>query len=324
MKEAEIRPQDIFDEYLRLAQQDTETYFRDAKRTACNCPACEEKGEHAFKKNGFDYALCNACNTLFVSPRPEAEAFTRYYAESPSSKFWATTFYKETAEARREKLWKPKAAQIADILKFQSALNHNVIDIGGGYGIFAEEMSKLIGRPITVIEPSPHLAEACRQKGLDVVESFLEQVTPNVLPVSAKLFVSFELFEHLHSPIDFLTRLNILMQPGDLFIFTTLSGLGIDILTLWERSKSVSPPHHLNFFNPHSVRILLERLDFNVLAVTTPGQLDVDLLCEHASVTNRFWQRFKAIATEKDKQQWQKMIAGTGWSSHMMVVCRKG
>ena len=182
MKEAEIRPQDIFDEYLRLAQQDTETYFRDAKRTACNCPACEEKGKHSFKKNGFDYALCNACNTLFVSPRPEAEAFTRYYTESPSSKFWATTFYKETAEARREKLWKPKAAQIADILKSQGALNHNVIDIGGGYGIFAEEMQKLSSQPVTVIEPAPHLAQICRDKGFQVAEKFLEEVSLDHLP----------------------------------------------------------------------------------------------------------------------------------------------
>lgn len=324
MKEKDIRPQVIFDEYLALCEQDSKVFFEGTLLAAIPCPACSAQGEHVFTKAGFAYEECQRCSTLYVSPRPPAEAFARYYLESESSKFWASTFYKATAEARREKIWQPKAKMVLEKMAECNASNHYIVDIGGGYGIFAEEMSKLIGRPITVIEPSPHLAEACRQKGLDVVESFLEQVTPNVLPMSAKLFVSFELFEHLHDPENFLRCLRSFMKEGDLFIFTTLSGLGIDILTLWERSKSVSPPHHLNFFNPHSVRILLERLDFNVLDVTTPGQLDIDLLCEHASTTDRFWQRFKAIATEEDKQQWQKMIAGTGWSSHMMVVCRKG
>ena len=43
------------------------------------------------------------------------------------------------------------------------------------------------------------------------------------------------------------------MSAGDLFIFITLSSTGVDIQGLWENSKSVSPPHHLNFFNPYSI-----------------------------------------------------------------------
>jgi len=40
MKEFEIRPKYIFEEYLRLAKIDTETYFNDALRYEINCPAC--------------------------------------------------------------------------------------------------------------------------------------------------------------------------------------------------------------------------------------------------------------------------------------------
>lgn len=123
-----------------------------------------------------------------------------------------------------------------------------VIDIGGGYGIFAEEMSSLFARKVTVIEPGLHLAKSFRDKGIDVVEKFLEEVQTGDLPNGKKVFVSFELFEHLHSPELFLKQLYSLMTSGDLFIFTTLSSTGVDIQGLWENSKSVSPPHHLNFF----------------------------------------------------------------------------
>ena len=41
MKEEEIRPQKIFDEYLRLAQEDAAHYFSDAPREKAPCPACQ-------------------------------------------------------------------------------------------------------------------------------------------------------------------------------------------------------------------------------------------------------------------------------------------
>ena len=121
-------------------------------------------------------------------------------------------------------------------------------------------MLALCGREVTVIEPGMHLAKSCRDRGINVVEKFLEGVQTSDLPSGKKVFVSFELFEHLHSPEIFLKQLYRLMTSGDLFIFTTLSGTGIDIQGLWKDSKSVSPPHHLNFFNPFSVKVLTEKM----------------------------------------------------------------
>ncbi|MEI6066101.1 MAG: class I SAM-dependent methyltransferase [Methylococcaceae bacterium] len=324
MKEEEIRPAKIFDEYLRLAREDTDTYFSAAERQNGVCPACGTNGVSAFVKYGFAYESCPNCYSLFVNPRPVAEAFSKYYTESPSSKYWASTFYKETAEARREKLWKPKARLICDTLARYSASQHTLVDIGGGFGLFAEEMRDLTGQTTIVIEPGPDLAAVCREKSLPVIDKFLEQVELADLPVGPKAFVSFELFEHLHDPVSFLAQLKYLMASGDLFIFTTLSGCGVDIQALWEDSKSVTPPHHLNFLNPRAIEILLARLNLEALEVTTPGKLDIDILVNNqAAIKDRFWQTFVATATDAEKAQWQQMIAESGWSSHMMVVCRK-
>jgi hypothetical protein len=94
---------------------------------------------------------------------------------------------------------------------------------------------------VLVIEPGPSLAQACRDKGLLVVESFLENVNAVQLGASLKAFVSFELFEHLHDPHKFLSHLLKLMDSRDLFIFTTLSGIGI---VFW-RSGRIQNPYHL-------------------------------------------------------------------------------
>jgi hypothetical protein len=170
LKEEEIRPQKIFDEYLRLAKADTETYFSDVERVAGSCPACSTVGEYAFDKHGFTYESCPNCQTLFVNPRPIAAAFSKYYTESPSSKYWASTFYKETAAARQEKLWKPKARLILETLTKYSAFSHTLVDIGGGFGLFADEIWASSDKTPVVIEPGPHLAAVCRERSLPVVE----------------------------------------------------------------------------------------------------------------------------------------------------------
>ena len=324
MKEYDIRPKLIFNEYLRLAKIDIESYFSDINRLNINCPACDSIGEHVFKKNGFDYCECRNCRTLYVNPRPEASAFSNYYTNSPSSKFWATTFYKETADARKEKIWKPKAQMIADILKEKGLKDYQIVDIGGGYGIFAEEMKNYNTKPVVIIEPAPHLAKICQGKGFAVIQKFLEDVSDDDLLPSSKCFVSFELFEHLYSPTEFLLTLNKLMRPNDFFIFTTLSGLGLDIRLLWDDSPSISPPHHLNFFNPSSVKIILERTGFKLTEVSTPGKLDIDILVNNkVHIKDRFWNTFLVTADESQKKKWQTVVTESGWSSHMMVVSKK-
>lgn len=130
MKEEEIRPEKIFDEYLRLAKIDVEIFFKGVYSQDIPCPACDGDGKHEFIKSGFSYSCCPNCNTLYVSPRPENRAFERYYTKAASVEYWATTFYRLTSDARREKLWKPKARMIQSVTA-QYAKDATIIDIGG-------------------------------------------------------------------------------------------------------------------------------------------------------------------------------------------------
>lgn len=323
MKEEEIRPQNIFEEYLRLAAEDASIYFSKSERFSICCPACESLGNNVFSKHGFQYDECPKCGTLYVSPRPPAEDFFNYYQHSESAKYFATTFYKETASARRLKLWRPKAGLIHNILSKRGYDHYAVYDVGGGYGIFAEEFQRLTGDQVTIIEPGPELAQICRHKGFPVIQSFLEGVRKDQVTVNPKAFVSFELFEHLHDSGVFLDHLFYLMQPGDLFIFTTLSSLGLDLQVLWDKSNSISL-QHLNFFNPRSVKILLEKKGFKVISVTTPGKIDIDILFKNREyIVDRFWKNVITRSTPEERDRWQRFISSNGNSSHMFVVCER-
>ena len=323
MKEKDIRPRKIFDKFLHLTSLDIQKYFSKSK-VKINCVACGKKGKFSFKKEGFSYYECQKCKTLFVNPRPKKDSFENFYKRSSSIKFLSTNLYKKTERARKEKIFKPRAKMIFKILKKNKNKNYNCVDIGGGVGIFAKEISKLMKSEAIVIEPSPFLAKECKKKKLIVVQKFLEKVKKADLPIKRKVFTCFELIEHLHNPSKFIKNLAKLMSKKDLFIFTTLSGTGTDILALWNNSKAIIPPHHINFFNPKSIVIFLKKNKFKILNISTPGKLDINILeNEKKRIKDRFWKTFVYLAGKTDKLKMQKLITDINFSSHMMLVCQK-
>ena len=323
MKEKDIRPRKIFDKFLHLTSLDIQKYYSKSK-VKINCVACGKKGKFSFKKEGFSYYECQKCKTLFVNPRPKKDSFENFYKRSSSIKFLSTNLYKKTERARKEKIFKPRAKMIFKILKKNKNKNYNCVDIGGGVGIFAKEISKLMKSEAIVIEPSPFLAKECKKKKLIVVQKFLEKVKKADLPIKRKVFTCFELIEHLHNPSKFIKNLAKLMSKKDLFIFTTLSGTGTDILALWNNSKAIIPPHHINFFNPKSIVIFLKKNKFKILNISTPGKLDINILeNEKKRIKDRFWKTFVYLAGKTDKVKMQKLITDINFSSHMMLVCQK-
>ena len=221
-------------------------------------------------------------------------------------------------------MWQPKAKIIFEILKKKRIKNYSCVDIGGGYGFFAKEILKLKKREVVVIEPSPFMAKECRKKKLRVVQKFLESVKKKDLPKNNKFFTCFELIEHLHDPSKFIKNVGRLMNKEDLFIFTTLSSTGTDILTLWNNSRSVCPPHHINFFNPKSIKIFLKKNNFKILNISTPGKIDIDILNNDKSlIKDRFWKTFLSLSNKVEKNKMQSLISSINFSSHLMVICRK-
>lgn len=331
MKEEEIRPAALFNQYLSLAEKDVTTYFNNATRESIPCPACgSDLHSSQFVKHGFTYVECQNCMTLFVNPRPDADAFSRYYINSPSVKFWATHFYRETEKARRELIIRPKAMMVRKLL--DKYIDHSlqrpiVIDIGAGYGVFCEELASLPGISFSImgIEPAISLQEVCRERKIQIIPKFFENVTKKDLKGGqCAAATSFELLEHLYDPGHFIRQCHALLADNGILILTTLSWAGFDLQVLREKSKSINPPHHINFFTPHSIQILLEKNGFSILELTTPGKLDVDIAAKQLQDINCIF--FRQILSTGDpliKEKLQEFLQNSQLSSHMMIVAKK-
>lgn len=330
MKEEDIRPQDIFSRYLELAQADARDYFRDKEgfREAA-CPACgAEQPRPAFVKDGFAYVYCQACGSLYNSPRPGPEMIARYYQEAPSVKFWATDFYKATEAQRRQSIFAPRAQYIAGLAQEHGLSGGAFLDLGCGYGTMLEEVarSKAFAQ-VGGVDCSPDLAAVSRGKGFAVRPKAVEDLQPGDGP--ADLAASFEVLEHLFDPAAFLAGAARVLQPGGLLLLTTLTCDGFDIRLLGARSKAVQPPYHLNLLSRQGVKLLLERCGFDLLALDTPGRLDVDIVRnalaqEPGLVIDSLWADLVNSDDEGLREDLQQFLARHGLSSHLRVLARQG
>ena len=82
MREKDIRPKDIFDEYLRLAKKDTKTFFENAELQEIPCPACGLKGKYSFKKNNFliqNVSNVRHCMLILVPQMNHSKIITRIH-----------------------------------------------------------------------------------------------------------------------------------------------------------------------------------------------------------------------------------------------------
>jgi SAM-dependent methyltransferase len=326
VKESEIRNASIHDQYLELVRLDAQKYFDDDLYCEnLNCPVCaSHASKREFDKFGFSYVSCEDCLTLYVNPRPKLDRLEEFYISSDSSRFWIEEFFKPVAEARREKIFLPRAQRVAEMLVDVS--DPVVGDIGAGFGLFLEELKKVNqGIHSVAIEPSSEMAQICRTKNIEVIQCIIEKAEGN--DSRFDFLCSFELFEHLHDPKTMIEGAFRLLKPGGKFLLTTLNGLGFDILMMWKESKSVFPPHHLNLSNPDAVSALLRRVGFEVVQAETPGELDWDIIesnIERESFSaDRFWTYLANCGSEQAKNDLQFWLRKHSLSSHMSIIARK-
>lgn len=330
MRVDDIRPDD-----LRSGQ--VAAYERDLQRlrqridefVSVSCPACEaDAPEAAFEKYGFQFQRCRCCGTLYMSPRPTPDVMASYYGNSENYRFWAKHIFPASEAARREKIHRPMLEYIVAACERYSVRPDLLVEVGPGFGTFAAlvNQSGAFGQVITV-ERTPEMAQACRDRGITVIERAVEDVASDEIG-QADMLVSFEVIEHLFDPASYVQSVAQLLREGGLILLTCPNGAGFDTSMLGARSGAVDS-EHVNLFNPDSLAGLLERLGFDVLEVETPGRLDAELV--RGAVlegdldlsTNWFLQTVLVDKWEQAGEAFQAFLASNRLSGHLRVLARK-
>lgn len=328
--ENDIRPADL--DTLRFEARDIDVAWLLARKSRfrpSGCPACGATGRFrlAYRKLGFTWKSCPDCRTAFMSPRPDAALLGEFYARSALYKVWNDHVFPASRDVRRNRIFAPRVQRTIEIADRLGAGTGTIVEVGAAHGLFCD-VARETGRfaRIIAIEPSASQAATCRSLGIETIEAAVEAVTG--LDGSADIVAAFETLEHLASPLDFMRAAGRLLRPGGLIVLTTPNVAGFDVATLGAASDTVYP-EHVTLFTPDGLRRLASRAGIETVEITTPGQLDADIVRKAAlagTLDLSAQPLLRAILLERWDELghgFQQFLAANGLSSHLWFVGRR-
>jgi hypothetical protein len=276
MIEMEVRPHVLLAEYRRLlAQGVAEMLLLGLKD--CICPGCggTEKSL-AFSRFGMNYCQCPVCHSLFVSPRPTEAALISFYRESEAARFWRQELLPATREARRAKLFQPRAQWLLDAVDEFRPQARRALAVGYHNELLLEELLAQEQQLFEIVVANP-VAD------IEFAGRMLERVCFIPTPMHAvaelgqvDLFLAFDILDRCPDLEALFVAARSVLLPGGLLLGTTILGSGFDIQVLWERAEGIHPPERLNLLTVEGMNLLFERHGFEVLEFSTPGMFDAE------------------------------------------------
>jgi SAM-dependent methyltransferase len=322
MKLQDVHKEDFEREVFRLKKIDLDALISRGPFMSNKCPAC--KSPHAlpkFDKDGFHYLECDVCQTLFISPVPTDDAKEWYLENSQYLRYWRESMPIEVRESRNKVLYSRRAHSISEVAGKYNTSFRRILEIGGGLGemsVFLDE--ELQYEEYLIVEPQPIITPYPKVK---IINSTIENL---VLNEQVDLVLAYELIEHITDPDILLTKIVSNLVVGGFFILSTPGSAGFDIQVLGEKARAVGYDH-VSLYNVKSLKFLLERHGFEIVEISTPGALDVQMVKQaydnNDFQTDNIALNFLLENGKTYQESLQEYLRKNLLSSHMICIAKK-
>ena len=328
MSEEDIRPAQLMADKQECVDWDREFLLaRKAQWVSVHCPACDGDTYKPFgEKSGFSYVECQCCRTVYTTPRPSQALSHEFYAQSKNYEYWNRHIFPATEVTRRASIFRPRAARVVEYCRRHGIDSGTLLEVGAAFGTFCEEIkTHALFQRVIAVEPTPDLAETCRKRGLETLETPIELIGEGAI---ADVVAAFEVLEHLFDPRSFIEQCARLLRSEGLLVLTCPNVQGFDVATLRMLSNTFDH-EHVNYFHPRSISNLLSECGFTVVDVQTPGKLDAELVRRQV-LTGKLTLDGQPFLAQVLVDQWpdlglpfQEFLANHKMSSHMWIIARR-
>lgn len=237
--------------------------FTDQLRQSQHCPGCSAETTAI----EYTYAAsliyrCQSCSFEFLRPLPLAEINQRQMDSVEDAELFSPLLRR----LHERLIVRPEISKVSKIL---GRSDFSMLDIGCGSGWISKIWADS-GARVTGLEPSSARGAIAQGRGIRVLPCYVEELDS---AESFDLIVIRHVLEHLEHPAEILRSLHSRLNPGGLLLIIIPN---IDCIgrKLFDTNWTWVLPWHCNFFNPQSLRSLLQATGFEpVNMYQTPSPL---------------------------------------------------
>lgn len=241
-----------------------------APQIAGGCPVClADALVPTWTVGGYALARCRRCSHLFVAGGFDARALDQAYGADYYRADGAATGYADylgSAELRMRGF----AQRLQQVERHVGGRRGRLLDYGCAVGLFVKVAADA-GWRATGYERSEWAARHGREHyGLDIVVGRGDADEPDFRQ-AFDVVTMWDALEHLEDPRRVLGLIARWLKPGGLLALNTVDSGSLGARLAGEHWRHIAPPHHLHYFNRHSLRRVLNDNGFHVLQMRAQG-----------------------------------------------------
>jgi len=206
---------------------------------------------------------CSHCGLIYTRPSFKADALNRVY---PDDIVADVSFASTLTLAKHRTLI--EAAQ--RYLPGRKVL----MDIGTRYGALPRA-AREAGYQAYGIEYNPASVQLAASHGLDYVfQGTLDDLGAVARAIglsSVDIVVLDDVLEHLVNPVEALERASLVQRSGDGLILRQMNWNSLGRHLFGARWYYIQPAAHMYYFDPHHVKLLLDKVGYDIVEVLTPN-----------------------------------------------------
>jgi 2-polyprenyl-3-methyl-5-hydroxy-6-metoxy-1,4-benzoquinol methylase len=251
----------------------------------------------------FTVVKCRSCGLIRTSPRPAADSIGFYYPEDygpyigtriEEPQFSRFSGIKNLLRPAVQRLFNTKSEELPSMYPTQ------LLEIGCASGSFLHKMVGA-GWQVEGIEFSEAAAAAARQLGFRVHTGSLENAPAPENPPD--LIVGWMVLEHLHNPIESLTKLHGWANPGAWLVLSVPNAKSWEFRIFKENWYALQLPNHLYHFTPDTLAKVLKSTGWSLRKVHHQRSVANLMMSTTYVLESKGWAR---------SAKWLRDIAGRG------------
>ena len=304
-----VKPLEGINAYREFCIQITKKALSEGARVRNLSPINGQPLEPAGHISGLSYGRCSETGSLFLMSTASPSAWAKLLKELNEKRQSPGGFHGGVAESRTEHVYLPKLEWIQSMLQIQGVARPSLLEVTTPVSRFASllKSSGTFSRIETMNEMDLSL-------GAGVSGSFQSAVM-------------LESLDHVCDPVALIQSVHNQLAKGGILFLTSLLSSGFDTTLLGFENLYFCPPDRTNFFSLSGLEKFLRNAGFELIEVSTPGVLDVEIVQAHLkqniNVPLSDFERKIMNADQDVKQSFQSFLQKSGLSSFARIVGRK-